>query len=684
MSAVDPVSVDPVWEPELAAVARARISVRWKLGALVLGAAVAHALLAYLRLVPTAFPDEYLYAALGRSIAAGHLPSVRGTAAHFPALLQPLLTAPAWLLPRVELSLRAIQTLNAVAVALAAVPAYLLARKVRLGESTALAVAALAVVVPQLSLASQVLSEPIAYPLALGAVAAAVALVERPGRRATVVFLVLAVLAGAARVQLAVLPLCALVAVVADGLRAGGVRPALRRQRVLVAFVALEALAALGLAATGRVGYYATLLPSGSALAGGWKLAPSDLYVLVLSAGIVIAPAGLVGGALALVRPRFRAELAFGVVSASFLAALLAQACLYGDTDLLQERYLFYAVPLLAVAFGLRMTRRPRGWQAEASVAAAIATFAGLVPLAGYVAAQTSPAPLEGAVRRLQLVVGDPGTASLVVALAATLGAAVGIAAASRRRWVAGALLGASILVAAVAFGGGVSWERTTNVALRHGLLPADLAWIDHSGVRAPAFLAAPGSQRSTVLETLFWNRRVDRVLLLPGAKAPDKFAAPQLAVDGDGRLLLSGRTISTPLVVDSSASTVQLREAKLVREQGPLGLWRPAGADRLGLMMWGRLANGMLLNAGGIWLWPDRRPAAGWVTFQVRSAYPAPGSFTLFDHDRPTLRVAVRPNAPATVRVPFCGGARFARGFESRNAATSAPRYVPDAAACR
>jgi hypothetical protein len=644
---------------------------------------VALALLAFLRLVPTAFPDEYLYATLGRSIAAGHAPAVRGTPAHFPSLLQPLLTAPAWLLPHVEQSLRAIQTLNAVAVALAAVPAYLLARRVRLGESTALAIAALAVVVPQLSLASQVLSEPIAYPLALGAIAAAVTLVERPGRRATVVFLVLAVLAAAARVQLAMLPLCALVAVVADGLRAGGVRAALGRQRVLVAFVAVEALAALALAASGRVGYYATLLPSGSALAGGWKVAPADLYVLALSAGIVIAPAGLVGGALALVRPRFRAELAFAAVSVSFLAALLAQACLYGDTKLLQERYLFYAVPLLAVAFGLRLSRWPRRWQAEASVAAAIATFAGLVPLAGYVAAQTSPAPFEGAVRRLQLLVGDPGTASLVVALLATLGAAVGIAAASRRRWVAGALLAGSILTAAVAFAGGVSWERMTNVAIRHGLLPPDLAWIDHTGVRGPAFLAAPGSQRSTILETLFWNPGVDRVLLLPGAKAPDKFAAPQLAVDGDGRLLLSGRTIATPLVVDSSASTVLLQDARLVGREGPIGLWQPATADRLGLLMWGRLADGMLLNAGGIWLWPDRRPAAGWVTFQVRTAYASPGSFTLFDHDRPTLRVVVRPDAPATVRVPFCGGARWSRGFESRNAATSAPRYVPDAAAC-
>jgi hypothetical protein len=75
MSSVSAAS-ERVWEQELAG-ARVRVSARWQLAGLVVAAAVVHALLAFLRLVPTAFPDEYLYAALGRSIAAGGLPSVR-------------------------------------------------------------------------------------------------------------------------------------------------------------------------------------------------------------------------------------------------------------------------------------------------------------------------------------------------------------------------------------------------------------------------------------------------------------------------------------------------------------------------------------------------------------------------------------------------------------------------------
>ena len=429
-------------------VSRISLSARAQLAGLVVVSVVVYSLLARLRAVPTAFPDEYLYSALGRSLAAGNGLSVRGTPAHFPALLEPLLTAPAWWLPHVEQSLRAIQIINSIAVSLAAIPAYILARRVRLAHGTAFGIAVLTVVVPQLTLSSQVLSEPVAYPLALGAIAAAVALIDRPSRRATAVFLLLAVLATLARVQLAVIPACALAAVFVDGAWKGGIRSALRRQRVLVAVVVLQLLGGVALAASGRVGYYATLLPSRTALLGSWKMAPVDLYVVLISTGIVIVPAALVGGALALVRPRFRAELAFAVASACFTGALLAESVLFGDVKLLQERYLFYAVPLLAIAFGLRMTRTQRRWHAEAAVAAGFATFAAVVPLAGYVAAQTSPAPVQGAIRRLELALANPGKGSLLFAVAATLAVAVGIAAVIRRRGVGTALLAASALFA--------------------------------------------------------------------------------------------------------------------------------------------------------------------------------------------------------------------------------------------
>lgn len=664
-------------------VSRVSLSARAQLAGLVVVSVVVYSLLAQLRAVPTAFPDEYLYSALGRSLAAGNGLSVRGTPAHFPALLEPLLTAPAWWLPHVEQSLRAIQIINSIAVSLAAIPAYILARRVRLAHGTAFGIAVLTVVVPQLTLSSQVLSEPVAYPLALGAIAAAVALVDRPSRRATAVFLLLAVLATLARVQLAVIPACALAAVFVDGAWKGGIRQALRRQRVLAAVVVLQLLGGVALAASGRVGYYATLLPSRTALLGSWKMVPVDLYVVLLSTGIVIVPAALVGGALALVRPRFRAELAFAVVSACFTAALLAESVLFGDVKLLQERYLFYAVPLLAIAFGLRMTRTQRRWHAEAAVAAGFATFAAVVPLAGYVAAQTSPAPVQGAVRRLELALGSPGKGSLLFAVAATLAVAVGIAAVIRRRGVGPALLVASALFAVGLMVATLSYERMTNTIVRASL-PADLTWIDDAHAGHPVFVAAPGSARDVLLETLFWNRSIRRIYLLPGAAAPDKFAASGVVADASGLLLRGGKPVQQAVVLDDSATTVQLADAHRLASGGSVSLWQPNGAARLSLMMWGRLHGGTLLNSGGVWLWPAAPSHAGWVVFTLRTADPVrQGSFTLYDNHRPVSTRALPGGVQTTLRVPLCSTGRWSRGFASKNAVAAVPRYVPDPSAC-
>ena len=176
-------------------------------------------LLAWRRPTPGYFPDEYMYAELGRSLLESGSPLVRGESAHFLPLLYPLLTAPAWLLDDVEQAYRAIQAVNAVSMSLAAIPAFLLARRLRVGDRLALATAALAVLLPELLYSSSLLAEALAYPLALAAAAAAVAALERPTLRLQLAVLGFSALATLTRLQLAVLPLCYLAAVVVVGLR---------------------------------------------------------------------------------------------------------------------------------------------------------------------------------------------------------------------------------------------------------------------------------------------------------------------------------------------------------------------------------------------------------------------------------------------------------------------------------
>ena len=55
---------------------------------------------------------------------------MRGTPAHFPALLEPLLTTPIWLLNDAETAYRLTQALHVVAMSVAAIPIYWLARRV--------------------------------------------------------------------------------------------------------------------------------------------------------------------------------------------------------------------------------------------------------------------------------------------------------------------------------------------------------------------------------------------------------------------------------------------------------------------------------------------------------------------------------------------------------------------------
>ena len=106
-------------------------------------------------------------------------------------VLAPILTAPAWLFGTVGDSFRAVQVINSVAVSLAAVPVYLLARQLSLGRRGSLAAAALALLVPSLIYSSYILAEPIAYPLVLAAVATGVRALDRPSRSRIAVFVVL-------------------------------------------------------------------------------------------------------------------------------------------------------------------------------------------------------------------------------------------------------------------------------------------------------------------------------------------------------------------------------------------------------------------------------------------------------------------------------------------------------------
>src|SRR5438094_3539633 len=135
-----------------------------------LAAAVYHFLQSRGHATPTVFNDELLYAKLSQGIAAGHGLAIRGEHFFFPAPLAPLVQAPAWLLGSMTDAYAAAKLLNAVVMSAVVFPSYWLARRV-VRPSFALLTAAAAVATPAMFYHAYMMSEALAYPVFLVAVA---------------------------------------------------------------------------------------------------------------------------------------------------------------------------------------------------------------------------------------------------------------------------------------------------------------------------------------------------------------------------------------------------------------------------------------------------------------------------------------------------------------------------------
>jgi hypothetical protein len=650
-------------------------------------------LLAWRRPTPGYFPDEYMYAELGRSLLESGTPLVRGESAHFLPLLYPILTAPAWLWDDVEHAYRTIQAVNAVAMSLAAIPAFLLARRLGVGDRLALAAAALAVLLPELLYSSAAMAETLAYPLALAVAAAAVAALERPTLRLQVAVLAFAGLATLTRLQLVALPLCYLAAVFAVGARERRFRATVRGHGLAVGMIGAALVVGLGAALSGTVGIYGDVTAYSVEPLLAAKGFGATALVLAYAAGWVLVPGALIGLALALARPRSRGEFGFGVFVLAELFLLLVQAAVVGDVGRVQERYALYALPLLVVAFTLYASR---GWphmRTNVLLAAVAATAAAAVPLAGYAAGGgSSQSIVLTALRELEGRLGDVGLASLAVAAgAAALSGIVLVVAFSRRRFATPVVFAVTAIAALATTGAGFSFQHDARTLLRTTFLPADPSWVDAATDRPVALLVGPRSTRGDLLSTLFWNRSVRQLALLEGADRTDAFAVLEPAVDGAGRLDLP----AGPLLTDRHGSTILLRDAERIASAPTKILWQSDRRPQLQLLAAGRYFSGLLAAEGGFRVWPREpgRMLAGWLELELSAAGTTP---VVLEVDLPggrALELTIPPRTPRLVRIPVCGRGVWKAGWQSGSVGfvhgtrvglrSSEPRLVDDASAC-
>lgn len=153
--------------------------------------------LALLRFVsPNAYivPDEMLYANLARAIHLGQPLNVHGQLVSFHAVLYPLLISPVFALPSAANRLLVLQVINTLLMASAAIPAYLLAKRMGCRPPATLTVAALTLLLPDFVLAGRIMTEALVFPLVLWALLAGARLLEK-GTPARVAVAVLACLA---------------------------------------------------------------------------------------------------------------------------------------------------------------------------------------------------------------------------------------------------------------------------------------------------------------------------------------------------------------------------------------------------------------------------------------------------------------------------------------------------------
>ena len=681
-----------------AILARTRLGAAPVLAALVAASFGLRTALAWLRSTPTFFADEYIYAELARSIVETGRPLIRGGSASFPALLQPILTAPAWLFDDVETSFRVVQTVGALLMSLAAIPVFLLARRVGVGTRPALAVAALAVVVPDLVYAAWVVAEPVAYPLVIAAALAGTAALVRPSGRSQLAFLALAALAAFARAQFVLLPLCFLAAVLAMGLRERRLRAALREQALVLGLVMLPVLALVAVGPGRALGFYEGVLDLELASPELAKWAGVDAMLLAYASGVVLAPGALLGLWLALRRPRSRAELAFGALAVPLILALLLEAAAYGySSGRVQERYFFYAVPLVGIAFALYASR---GWPhrlAHGVIAAGLVGLAARVPLSGFSAAEgKTNAPTLFAQARLEQALGDVALASLVAAGAVTLLLGILVVA----TWRGGALTTVALCLALGVCGatsvGAVSYNLANAERTKRDVLGPEPSFVDRSGVTGTAMLQTRTSARAVASEYLFWNRSVDSVYLLPGAEPPDAFAVTRLTVASDGTLLAGGEPVTRPLLADGFSDTLRFRHSQEVARSPVYHLVRSNAPHRLALYAPGRYADGWLGLLGSVQLWPETvaEGLAGTVSFRLVAPTGAPPVAVSFEPaGAPAEEVVVRPGAARNVsfrvcaagpwRVEFAAPSTGSVGGRFVSVRASEPVYRRDSAAC-
>jgi hypothetical protein len=368
---------------------RLRVSTVVGLSAIVAFAALFRVVLGEANQAPEVLGDELIYEGLAKGWALHGEPLLRGSLNIGYSTFYPLLVAPAFRFTADGAdALAAAKVINAILMALTALPAFAFARRV-VPRAWALGVAALSVMVPWTVYSALVMTESLFYPVFVAYAAVLVWTLERPTMwRQAAMLGTLAVLVGV-RAQALTVALGTLAAILLFGaFDQEGTVAALRRFTPTLTVFA--ALLAVGIAATGfgvavPTSSYNAVFGSLDRVGGMFKWAAWNVASFELSLGVValVALPVAIGGMLRREAPPIVRST--GVVAAGLSLSLLASVALLSASpyglNRLHERNLFYVTPLVLTCLAYWLWRgleRPL-WLSAGCAAAAVA-LAALLP----------------------------------------------------------------------------------------------------------------------------------------------------------------------------------------------------------------------------------------------------------------------------------------------------------------
>jgi hypothetical protein len=546
--------------------------------------------------------DEMLYAKLARHIAdtGSPLPSLHGEHVGFLGIVYPILLAPISAASGTAGGFVAMHVLNAVLFASAAIPAYLLGRRVTTATGGLIA-AALTIAVPWAVNAAFVMSEPAAYPVFLWAVLGLQAAVAQPSRRNDLLAVGGLALAFFTRPQFLFLAVVLPVAAVA----VAGPRRALREHRLLAVVYALAIVVVIPLAALGQghrlLGDYGVTATQGSILPSAvWKSLLFHMDVVAVGVGVLPFLIGL-GWTYSSLRDGRTEARAFAWLAGTTVPVLALEASSYdvrfGGASIIRDRYLFYLAPLMFVATVAALTGPRFPWigvGAATAFFALSAAFADFAPKPG-VQVDSAEAVLNGIIHDQSAGLPAGVFVAVCVVVLGVICVALG--------WLPRGAALAGVALVVFAFGAstaGYAFDRLLTSKTVSGLpvtgQPRVRDWVDratsHSSVGVIAYPISRDWGPSAVVwwDVEFWNDGVDRAYVVPGGTfAYTPFPFRTLALDAaSGRF--TGTEHAPPFVLRSAGDTrFGLAGAQTATNQGLVlqqverpyrVLWTTSGLD--------------------------------------------------------------------------------------------------------